>query len=92
MTGSTQLRRAPAACLYEETLNPTPLLLPVQWDVPKVAGKSRDLQGKHVGSLGGGAIGSLVMERLKVTSGARRQRVLCTCTGTRVLSTPSSCI
>jgi formate dehydrogenase len=36
-----------------------------EWDVPKVAGKSRDLQGKAVGSLGGGAIGSLVMERLK---------------------------
>jgi hypothetical protein len=54
----------------------TPLLLPVQWDVPKVAGKSRDLQGKHVGSLGGGAIGSLVMERLKVTSRAQAPRTL----------------
>jgi hypothetical protein len=54
----------------------TSLLPSVQWDVPKVAGKSRDLEGKHVGSLGGGAIGSLVMERLKVTREPRRHTLL----------------
>ena len=37
-----------------------------QWDVAKAAVKSFDLQGKTVGSLGGGAIATQVMKRLKV--------------------------
>ena len=37
-----------------------------QWDVAKAAVKSFDLQGKTVGSLGGGAIATHVMRRLKV--------------------------
>lgn len=69
------------------------LLLPsVQWDVPKVAGKSRDLQGKHVGSLGGGAIGSLVTERLKVTLRATAPALVHHCMGGRAPGAlPGSC-
>lgn len=64
----------------------TPILLELQWDVPKVVGKSRDLQGKHVGSLGGGAIGSLVMERLKVISDS--VEAITSLCGDKVPSTP----
>ena len=44
-----------------------------QWDVAKAAVKSFDLQGKTVGSLGGGAIATHVMRRLKVRAASRNQ-------------------
>ena len=47
---------------------PSSVVLPhPQWDVAKAAVKSYDLQGKTVGSLGGGAIATHVMKRLKVS-------------------------
>ena len=36
------------------------------WDVPRTAGRSWDLEGKTVGTVGGGRIGVEVFKRLKV--------------------------